>query len=204
MDGRTDSLGRAFDRICALLTNRGYLSQDDATPAGHLLSRIWSDSDLIVAECLRTGAWERLNPAELAAVVSTLIYEPRREERLVDRMPTQAVGEALDATVRIWGELADDEAERGLPRSPEPQAGFLWPAYRWARKDSLERVLAVTAEAGPPMPAGDFVRWCKQLIDLLGQISAAGANSESSTVSAAARVALTEIRRGVVAQSMLT
>jgi ATP-dependent RNA helicase HelY len=187
-----------------LLTERGYLSDDDATPAGHLLSRIWSDSDLIVAECLRTGAWDGLDPAELAAVVSTLIYEPRRDERLIDRMPTPAVGDALDATLRVWGALADDEAEQGLPRSPEPQAGFLWPAYRWARRDSLERVLAVTAEAGPPMPAGDFVRWCKQLIDLLGQISAASAHSESSNLSSAARVALTEIRRGVVAQSMLT
>jgi ATP-dependent RNA helicase HelY len=53
------------------------------------------------------------------------------------------------------------------------------------------------------MSAGDFVRWCKQLLDLLGQISAA-AHAESSTVATAARGAIAEIRRGVVAQSMLT
>ncbi len=72
MDARTDSLGRAFDRICALLTDRGYLAGDATTTDGTVLSRIWSDADLVVAECLRTGCWEGLDAAELAGVVSTL------------------------------------------------------------------------------------------------------------------------------------
>jgi ATP-dependent RNA helicase HelY len=206
MDGRTDSLGRAFDRICALLIERGYLHGDDTTAAGRVLSRIWSDSDLVVAECLRSGAWEGLDPAELAAVVSTLVYEPRRDERLVERMPSADLHDALDATMRVWGELADDEAERGLTRSPEPQPGFIWAAYRWARRESLDRALAATSESGPAMSAGDFVRWCKQLVDLLGQIAAtpieSGAGS-SSSVAKAARSAVAEIRRGVVASSMI-
>ena len=49
IDGRTDSLGRAFDRICALLDERGYLNGDDITPAGRSLARIWCDADLVVA-----------------------------------------------------------------------------------------------------------------------------------------------------------
>jgi ATP-dependent RNA helicase HelY len=203
MEGRTDSLGRAFDRICALLTERGYLSRDSTTPAGQVLARIWSDSDLVVAECLQNGVWEGLGPAELAAVVSSLVYEPRRDERMVERMPTGPVRDALNETVRVWGELADDEAARGLPRSSEPETGFLWPAYRWANGESLDRVLATTGESGPAMSAGDFVRWCKQLLDLLGQIATAPSTGETSTVAAAARRAAVGIRRGVVAQSML-
>ncbi len=68
--------------------------------------------------------------------------------------------------------LADDETARGLTRSPEPEPGFIWPAYRWAKNESLDRVLSATADSGPPMSAGDFVRWSKQLLDLLGQIAA--------------------------------
>jgi ATP-dependent RNA helicase HelY len=204
MDGRTDSLGRAFDRICALLEERGYLSGDDTTAAGHVLSRIWSDSDLVVAECVQAGAWEGLAPAELAAVVSSLVYEPRRDERMIERMPTASLRDALDETVRIWGAIADDEAARGLARSPEPQSGFVWPAFRWVKHESLDRVLAATAESGSAMSAGDFVRWCKQLLDLLGQIAATPTAEASSTVAKAARAAVTEIRRGVVAQSMLS
>ena len=82
IEGRTGSLGRTFDRICALLESRGYLRGDGGTDAGRRLARIWSESDLVVAECLRAGAWDALDPAELAAVVSALVYEPRREERL--------------------------------------------------------------------------------------------------------------------------
>jgi len=203
MDGRTDSLGRAFDRICALLGERGYLSGDSTTPAGNVLSRIWSDSDLVVAECLRSGAWEGLNPPELAAVVSSLVYEPRRDERMVERMPTSRIRDVLSDTIRVWGELADDEVALGLPRSPEPETGFLWPAYRWANGESLDRVLAMTGEFGPPLSAGDFVRWCKQLLDLLGQIASAPSTGEASSVGPAARRAAVSIRRGVVAQGML-
>jgi ATP-dependent RNA helicase HelY len=62
-------------------------------------------------------------------------------------------------------------------------------------------VLASTS--GPDeLPAGDFVRWCKQLLDLLDQIVAvAGIAGADSTVGAAAREADAAIRRSVVAYS---
>ena len=47
------------------------------TDDGRLLARIYSESDLLVAECLRGGVWDGLNPAELAAVVSSVLYESR-------------------------------------------------------------------------------------------------------------------------------
>jgi ATP-dependent RNA helicase HelY len=199
IEGRTGSLGRTFDRICTLLESRGYLRGDGGTDAGRRLARIWSESDLVVAECLRAGAWDALDPAELAAVVSALVYEPRREEGYAARMPTPAVTDALAATVRLWAELADDEAEHGLPRSREPELGFVWPVYRWARQERLDRVLIAAAERGDELSAGDFIRWCKQVLDLLDQVAGA---SEGTPLAATARAALGAVRRGVVAQSM--
>jgi ATP-dependent RNA helicase HelY len=203
IEGRTGSLGRTFDRICRLLDQRGYLSGERTTPAGRQLARIWSEADLVVAECLRGGAWDELEPAELAAVVSTLVYEPRRDEPVTEAMPTPAVRDALAATVRIWAGLADDEAELGLPRSREPQLGFLWASFRWARQERLDRVLLAAAERGNELSAGDFIRWCKQLLDLLDQIAAApDAAGDVPAVAKAARAAVAAVRRGVVAQSM--
>jgi ATP-dependent RNA helicase HelY len=205
IDGRTGSLGRAFDRICALLDERGYLDGDEATPIGRALARIWSDSDLTVAECLRAGVWDGLDESELAAVVSTLVYESRREEQLVERLPTSAVREAVAGTMRIWGSVADDEANTGLPRSREPELGFAWAAYRWTRHERLDKVLQAATAGGTEMSAGDFVRWCKQLLDLLDQIAASVPIGESpSPVAEVARRASVAIRRGVVAQSMLS
>ncbi len=53
------------------------------------------------------------------------------------------------------------------------------------------------------MPAGDFVRWCKQVIDVLGQISAAApvSSGASPTVAKNARKAVDQLLRGVVAYS---
>ena len=49
------------------------------------------------------------------------------------------------------------------------------------------------------MPAGDFVRWCKQVIDVLGQIAAAA--PPGGTVARNARKAVDGVLRGVVAYS---
>jgi ATP-dependent RNA helicase HelY len=49
------------------------------------------------------------------------------------------------------------------------------------------------------MPAGDFVRWTRQLIDVLGQIS--NAAPDGSPVRGTARKAVDALRRGVIAYS---
>ena len=202
VEGRTDSLGRTFDQICELLDQRGYLAGDEATPAGRRLARIWSESDLVVTECLRDGVWDALDPAELAAVISTLVYEARRDEPAVDRMPSPAVRDALADTLRVWGDVTEDEAELGLPASREPEPGFIWPVYRWARHDSLGRALGGSGDAvSAELSAGDFVRWCKQVLDLLDQIATAPSEVDSP-VPERARSASRALRRGVVAQSM--
>jgi ATP-dependent RNA helicase HelY len=202
VEGRTDSLGRTFDQICALLDQRGYLAGDEATPAGRRLARIWSESDLVVAECLRDGVWDALDPAELAAVVSTLVYEARRDEPAGERMPTAAVRDAFADTLRVWGDITEDEADLGLPASREPELGFVWPVYRWARRESLGRALGGSGDAiSAELSAGDFVRWCKQVLDLLDQIATAPGETDSP-VRERARSASRALRRGVVAQGM--
>ena len=203
IEGRTGSLGRTFDRICAMLDRRGYLVADETTPAGRQLARIWSEADLVVSECLRAGAWDALDPAELAAVVSAIVYEPRRDEQMADRMPSLAVRDALATTTRIWGDIVEDETELGLPQSPQPELGFVWASYRWTKGERLERVLSATAETGAEMSAGDFIRWCKQLLDLLEQVASAPSPAgDRLPVAVAARTAIANIRRGVVVQSM--
>ncbi|MER5440388.1 DEAD/DEAH box helicase [Streptomyces sp. NPDC002790] len=201
IEGRTNTIARTFDRIVKLLTEMDYLRGDEVTEHGKRLARLYGELDLLASECLRDGVWEDLNPAELAACVSALVFEARvADDALAPKLPAGKAKAALGEMVRIWGRLDALEEEFRINQAEgvgqrEPDLGFAWIAYQWASGKGLDEVLR-EAE----MPAGDFVRWCKQVIDVLGQIAAA-APTEGSTVGRNARKAVDAVRRGVVAYS---
>ncbi|OBF61868.1 DEAD/DEAH box helicase [Mycobacterium sp. 852002-51971_SCH5477799-a] len=202
----TNSLARTFDRIVGLLTERGFIEGRDGdhrvTDDGRLLARIYSESDLLVAECLRTGAWSGLKPAELAAVVSAVLYETRGSEgpgaAFAADAPTQQVRQALQQTSRLSMALRANEQTHRIAPSREPDDGFVNVIYRWARTGDLASALAAAdpAGTGSPLLAGDFVRWCRQVLDLLDQVRNAAPDPE---LRATAKRAINDIRRGVVA-----
>jgi ATP-dependent RNA helicase HelY len=192
----THSLARAFDRITALLTEREYLDAEAVTSSGRMLARLWGESDLLTAECLRHDTWAGLDAPELAAVVSALVYESRRDDAIV-RVPPGTVTTAMEKTMRTWAELESDERRHRLDRTREPDAGFAWPILRWARGQELAAVLVAAEQNGHELSAGDFVRWARQVIDLLEQI--AGVTDSGDPVGRAALKAVHAIKRGVVA-----
>jgi len=202
VQGRTHSIARTFDRVCSVLTVLGYLDGERVTPEGRRLARIYSELDLLAAECLREGLWDQLTPAELASAVSLLVYEARSNEDFgPPRLPKGKAREAIERTMRLWLTVHELEGDYSVDFQREPDAGFAWAAYQWATGHRLDTVLE---EVG--LPAGDFVRWCKQLIDLLGQLAeAAAALAPDSPASARirdnARAAVELLRRGVVAYS---
>ena len=201
----TNSLARTFDRIVVLLTERGFIDANDGDPRvtddGRLLARIYSESDLLVAECLRSGTWEGLDAAELAAVVSSVLYESRGDAPGAPdgtEVPTGKLRRGLNQTRRLWTELRADEQRHRIAQSREPEDGFVPVIYRWATTGDLTTALAASdaSGTGTPLSAGDFVRWCRQVLDLLDQVRNA---APTATLRAAAKRAINDIRRGVVA-----
>jgi ATP-dependent RNA helicase HelY len=192
--GRSHVIARTFNRVCAVLDRLGYLDGDTVTADGRRLAGLYTELDLLAAECLRSGTWAGLAPAELAACVSALSFESRQADEIEPpRLPNGKVGESLTAMIRTWGELDQLEKDNALSFLREPDLGFAWAAYRWARGARLEKVLEET----PGLTPGDFVRAVKQLMDLLDQVAAASAGELAQT----ARAAIDAMRRGVVAYS---
>ncbi|MEO3759196.1 RNA helicase [Mycobacterium sp. B14F4] len=214
----TNSLARTFDRIVVLLTERGFIvpgGRSEATggmhtgPAedpkvtadGRLLARIYSESDLLVAEALRAGIWEGLDAAELAGVLSAVLYESRGDTpggREGFDIPTGKLRRALNQTRRLWSELRADEQRHRITGSREPDDGFVAAIFRWATTGDLTSALAASdaTGGGSPLSAGDFVRWCRQVLDLLDQVRNA---APSPSLRATAKRAINDVRRGVVA-----
>jgi ATP-dependent RNA helicase HelY len=208
--GRSHVIARTFDRVCSVLERLGYLAGDTVTPDGQRLGRLYTELDLLAAECLRRGQWDGLSPAELAACVSALSFESRQaDDAQPPRLPKGRVPETLAAMVRTWGELDQLEKDNDLSFLRQPDLGFAWAAYRWARGTRLETVL----DEAPDLTPGDFVRSVKQLIDLLDQIASAipaappdppnpqDDPSTSPTLATTARAAIDAMRRGVIAYS---
>jgi ATP-dependent RNA helicase HelY len=198
VEGRTNTVARTFDRICDALEARGYLADGGTvvTERGERLRRLYTEKDLLAAECLRHDVWKRLDAAGLAAAVSALVHEPRHEEAEVSpRMPNDDVAEALTRMTRLWSEIEDLETEHDLPSTSMPDGGMAWMVHRWASGERLDTVLR-----GQDMAAGDFVRRCKQIVDLLDQVAKAATDGELRRT---ARTAVDAVLRGVVAADRL-
>ncbi len=193
VSGRSHVLARTFGRVCAVLAELGYIAGDEVTTDGRRLAALYTELDLLAAECVRRGTWAGLAPADLAACASALTFEARRPDDAGPvRLPHGRSREVLDEMVGLWGELSAVEGGQHLSFLREPDLGFAWTVHAWARGTSLEKLV------GAELTAGDFVRAVKQLIDLLSQIAVVARGDE---LAAAARAAIDLLRRGVVAYS---
>lgn len=197
IETRTGTVARVFDRVVDVLSELGYVVVDTdgttrLTDEGATMKRIYGERDLLVAESLRRGLWNELDPAGLAALACCLVYEPRREGAGTGELPRGPFRRALDATQTLWAQLDDLERDHRLPGSEPPATGLAEAIHGWARGGSLDRALAAS-----DLAAGDFVRWTKQTIDLLDQLSVSARGPVAST----ARKAVDAVRRGIVAYS---
>jgi len=192
--GRTSSIAKTFDQVCQVLATLGYLEDEVVTAAGHQLSRVYSEADLLVVQCLREGLWDGLTAAELASCVSLLVFEARGPGDQQPKIPGGRVRDVLREMARLFGELSDVEADHGVDFLRQPDPGFAWAAWRWAGGARLETVLDES-----DLTAGDFVRWVKMLLDLLDQVASVA--DASGSVRGVARDAVRAMRRGVVAYS---
>ncbi len=197
IETRTGTVARIFDRVLDVLTTLDYVTGEDEstelTDAGRTMRRIYGERDLLVAESLRQGLWTGLDAPSLAAMACCLVYEPRRDEANGGErgLPRGAFRAAYEKTTALWAQLDDLEQEHHLPGSEPLAPGLAAAMHSWARGGMLDRVL-IDAD----MAAGDFVRWAKQTIDLLDQLSIV---AEDAALARTARHALDGVRRGIVA-----
>jgi ATP-dependent RNA helicase HelY len=186
VSNRTDVIARRFDLVQIMLEKYGYLESGVITRWGLILAKIYGETDLLIAEMIRTGAFDSLNAQEIVSVLSALVYEARRDE--TPKIPHGEVQKALGELTLLWKRIHEDEKDVGLEPMREPDLGFCMASYRWASGHSLSAILK-----GTELTVGDFVRSTKQIIDLLRQIASASPHLEK-----VARTALDQIDRGII------
>ena len=182
-----DALAEQFERLCTVLSRLGYLtSEGGVTGSGRRLAQIYAEMDLVIAEALRHDVLNGLAVPELAATLSGVVFEARRDG--LSRPPGYATT-GLRLMRRVVVDVRTIERECGVAPGRPLDAGFAGAAYDWAAGASLSDVLGAYR-----LPAGDFVRWTRQIIDLAQQVVAAGA----SPVATSARGVVAAMRRDIV------
>lgn len=196
IEGRTNQVAKTFDKICNMLIDLDYIKEVDSDfevlEAGKTLARIYGERDLLISECIREGVWAKLDPAGLAAMAAALVYEARREEEWEPRIPKGNFQEVMQTTVDIWEELENLAHAHKLGQTAPLDLSLSLPIHRWASGAKLDSVLD-----SADLLAGDFIRWTKQIIDLLDQI----AQTAGPELAETAKAAVDKVKRGIVAYS---
>lgn len=178
-----------FRAIEGLLRDWGYLDDWSLTARGRRLRFVYNELDLLLTECLERGIFWGLEPAELASLASCFVFEPRTDQPSQQSWPSARLAERWEAVDGLWKELEAEERAARIHQTRRPDPGFADLAYRWANDLELED-LPERAGIAP----GDFVRVCRQLVDLVRQL-----RDVAPEISDEARAALRAIDRGVVA-----
>jgi superfamily II RNA helicase len=227
---RPDLLTSQLGNRVAVLEQLNYMDHWNLTASGHRLSRLYHESDLLVAEALASDLLDGAEPSVLAGVLSAVVFEPRRARRVGGsgpgsrsrgrddqkgtrprkRVPLQdRLGEKRTAdlhrrcdTLSHLGErIRVIEERHGAPRTRQPSPGLATAITSWARGASFGTALAVASRDIGELAPGDFVRTVKSVADLVQQLTYAAPNPGTATT---AREAVDMLLRGVVAGGLPT
>jgi ATP-dependent RNA helicase HelY len=125
-------------------------------------------------------------------MAAALVYEARREEEWEPRVPKGNFAEVMQTTTEIWAELEELARVHKLGQTNPLDLSLSLPIHRWASGAKLDTVLE-----SADLLAGDFIRWTKQIIDLLDQV----AQTAGAELAVTAKEAVDKVKRGIVAYS---
>jgi ATP-dependent RNA helicase HelY len=193
IQARGESLARQFDRVLEVLEGWGYVDGWALTAKGQALSRVYHEVDLLITETLARGHLDGLSPPDLAALMSVFTFEARSKEIEPASFPTAELGRRWRSIEGVAGQLNAQEQRAGVTPTRQVEPGLMNLARQWAGGADLAEIVA-----GASIPAGDFVRNIKQLVDLLRQLGDIAARQATADT---ARRAAKDLFRGVVAAS---
>lgn len=176
-----------FRAVRKLLERWKYVRGWELTHRGDRLRFIYNELDLLLAEAIHRRVFAGLAPHDLAALASMFTYQPRAADP-EGGWPSAATAEAGNRVFEIRKELNREELDLGLPETRVPEAGFAERAHAWTLGLDLEDLFEEEAAAG------DFVRNCRQLLDVLRQL-----RDGFPELREAAAEAIRSIDRGIVA-----
>ncbi len=137
-------LWKDFMRHFNFLIKAGYAAKNgELTDEGIWASRLRVDQPLLIAECFRLGVFPESDPALLAAIMASFVFEDRSDEEINNKLIPKKLLTAFSSVEKNLRPFARHMAEKGFEARPL----FLRPAltiYAWAIGQPWEKVVSVS------------------------------------------------------------
>lgn len=155
-------LVREFEGKCEVLQEMGYLGPEGSFRIGAEILRKLHIEELLVAEMILEGMFDRLSPLEIGAL---LVCIGREHERVGSRM--RLFSRKIKREVEELSEYVVDLEERHLPavESGNISWAFADAGYLWASGESLSHIVESCE-----VYEGDLISALRQAVDLARQI----------------------------------
>ena len=161
-----ENLWADFLRHINFLKEEGYVKDNDTlTEDGKWASQLRIDQPLMIAEGLRLGLFPESDPALLAALIATFVYDREIEIDFDQSKIPKVLVDAYNTMRKGLQPLTERKTVSGFSVRPIP----LWAAatiYAWARGIAWEKALLIAG-----MPEGDLAMLASRTADNLRQIA---------------------------------
>jgi superfamily II RNA helicase len=171
-----------------VLDDLGYAEGWRLLAPGERLRGLYHECDLLIAETARAGLFENCEPATLAGVLSSFVFEARRarnkgphqntptkkkrvrNDRLGDHRRGD-ITERLREIAALATHVTTVEEAYRVPHVRDVDGGFASTIAAWVRGAPLATVLELAEIDAGFLSPGDFVRNAKQVADLCEQVA---------------------------------
>jgi superfamily II RNA helicase len=163
---RYDDMVEQVSRKLQLLHDLGYLEGQNLTPRGRFAASVYGH-ELEMTELVFAGVFDRIDPAQVAVVTASVVYEGRRDDEAAGMEPRRVVGDVWRLANRAVRDVYDRELSLGV-RYPVKQldwklTGVVW---AWANDADFTKLRDYTEASD-----GDIVRNLRQTIQLMRLVS---------------------------------
>lgn len=160
---------KEFDSLTRVLQYFGRLKPDGRhwtmTPLGEMTAHIRAQNDLLISLVIEGLPHEELAPVEIAAILSTLVFEPRRLMEHDLSLCSKRVRNFFKDVLYIADDLRYVQEEENIRLPISVEFDFAPLVTLWGNGARWSTLFKFTE-----MTDGDVVRSMRQLIDLLRQM----------------------------------
>lgn len=135
------------------------------TKIGLITSYIRAENELAISLMIDKGILDSLKPVEIAAVLSTLIYEPRKSNQVSLEGVPKIIKEKIGEFNRVISELIHIQDIEGVEKNISIEVDIVQLVWKWGNGCAWRDLFQ-----NNQLDDGDVIRSMRRIIDLLHQL----------------------------------